>query len=280
MTSSILSLVITCSIIGSAVLIFFILSRSKSSSNANAANDNNDDIKQQGAATKPVSGALATQQQSQNNGRSGRGASSSNIHKTLISDVAHRESLSPSSGHRGLQGSAQDINIKFRGLILYSGYNTTYTEIDEVIVSPYGIFCIEYKDHLGDIFGNKQNKHWVQHKPNKESSQLFNPARQNYKHVKALEQLLGNRIHGYIHNAVIFTNADSISSDSKQVFCGLDKFNAFLQRHTKMIYSIDEYTEICKILVSGSASSPRKAARHVNEVRAYRQHQRSANQLD
>ena len=131
MTSSILSLVITCSIIGSAVLIFFILSRSKSSPDANAANDNNDDIKQQGAATKPVAGPLATQQQSQNNGRSGRGASSSTIHKTLISDVAHRESLPPSSGHRGLQGSAQDINIKFRGLILYSGYNTTYTEIDE-----------------------------------------------------------------------------------------------------------------------------------------------------
>ena len=156
MTSLIPTLVITCSIIVLALLLFFILSRSKSSPDTKVANDNNDDIKQQGAATKPVPGPLATQQQSQNNGRSGRGASSSTIHKTLISDVAHRESLPPSSGHRGLQGSAQDINIKFRGLILYSGYNTTYTEIDEVIVSPYGIFCIEYKDHLGDIFGNKQ----------------------------------------------------------------------------------------------------------------------------
>ena len=83
MTSPILSLVITCSIIGLAVLIFFVLSRSKSSSNANAANDNNDDIKQQGAATKPVSGALATQQQNQNNGQPGRGAISSTIHKPL-----------------------------------------------------------------------------------------------------------------------------------------------------------------------------------------------------
>ena len=92
MTSPILTLVIACSIIGLAVLIFFVLSRSKSSPNANAANDNNDDIKQQGAATKPVPGPLTTQQQSQNSGRSGRGASSSNIHKTLISDVAHRES--------------------------------------------------------------------------------------------------------------------------------------------------------------------------------------------
>ena len=280
MTSLIPTLVITCSIIVLALLLFFILSRSKSRPSAKEVNGDKDDTKQQGVEAERAPGPLATQQQGQDNRRSGRGASSSDIHKTLISDVAQRKSLPSNGGHRGLQGSAQDINIKFQGLILYSGYNTTYTEIDEVIVSPYGIFCIEYKDHLGDIFGNKQNKHWVQHKPNRESSQLFNPARQNYKHVKALEQLLGNRIHGYIHNAVIFTNANSINSDSKQVFCGLDKFNAFLQRHTKMIYSIDEYTEICKILVSESARSPRKVARHMNEARAYKQHQRSANQLE
>ena len=56
------------------------------------------------------------------------------------------------------------------------------TQIDHVIVSPYGIFVIETKNMQGWIFGNAYHDNWTQtiyrHK-----SQFQNPLRQNYRHL-------------------------------------------------------------------------------------------------
>lgn len=64
------------------------------------------------------------------------------------------------------------------------------TQIDHVIVSPYGIFVIETKDKSGWIFGNKEGKVWTQTFPNGEKYTFQNPFRQNYKHIKTLQKYL------------------------------------------------------------------------------------------
>lgn len=63
------------------------------------------------------------------------------------------------------------------------------TQIDHVIVSPYGIFVIETKHMKGWIYGRERQATWTQ-KLYKRSFKFQNPIRQNYGHVKALESLL------------------------------------------------------------------------------------------
>ncbi len=61
----------------------------------------------------------------------------------------------------------------------------TTTQIDHVVVSPFGIFVIETKNYSGWIFGDANSAAWTQiiyHK----KSRLQNPLRQNYKHICAL----------------------------------------------------------------------------------------------
>jgi len=59
------------------------------------------------------------------------------------------------------------------------------TEIDHLLVSPYGIFVIEVKNYQGWIFGGEHHAHWlVQHYRRK--NQFQNPLRQNYKHTEAV----------------------------------------------------------------------------------------------
>ena len=74
-------------------------------------------------------------------------------------------------------------------LLLPSNSHLNTTQIDHVVVSNYGIFCIETKAYQGWIFGEANQEYWTQviyrHK-----ERFYNPLRQNYAHVKAVEELV------------------------------------------------------------------------------------------
>jgi len=81
------------------------------------------------------------------------------------------------------------------------------TEIDYLLVSPFGMFVFEVKNIQGWIFGAAQQERWVvKHFRRQHSFQ--NPTHQNYKHTEALAQLLeldGNANAGNIYSVVVFT---------------------------------------------------------------------------
>ena len=164
--------------------------------------------------------------------------------------------------------NADNCNSRFKNLVLYSGYNTTFTEIDEVIVSPYGIFCIEYKAHVGYIFGSRTDASWTQCKYNGHYK-LYNPLRQNYKHVKALEKLLGGNIKAPIHSLVVFTSAKGVKTDSNQVLTGYDQLHNLLSNHTDQCYSVHEYANICNELLTLSTYSNYYLETHIQELQEY-----------
>ncbi|XEC96000.1 nuclease-related domain-containing protein [Paenibacillus tarimensis] len=61
-----------------------------------------------------------------------------------------------------------------------------YSQIDHVIISPYGLFVIETKNYNGEIKGGRSDKNWrVNNRFN-----MYNPLMQNYGHIKALENIL------------------------------------------------------------------------------------------
>ena len=63
------------------------------------------------------------------------------------------------------------------------------TQIDHLIFSRYGIFVIETKDMTGWIFGNPNDARWTQVIYG-DRYRFQNPIRQNYKHVKTVQELL------------------------------------------------------------------------------------------
>jgi len=64
------------------------------------------------------------------------------------------------------------------------------TQIDHVIVSKYGIFVLETKNLNGWIFGDTRSKVWTQSFRNGKKYKFQNPIHQNYRHIKALEEVL------------------------------------------------------------------------------------------
>ncbi len=63
------------------------------------------------------------------------------------------------------------------------------TEIDHLVLSPFGIFVIEVKNFQGWVFGKEHQEQWLlQHYRRKHPFQ--NPIRQNFKHTEAVAHLL------------------------------------------------------------------------------------------
>ncbi|WP_067621140.1 nuclease-related domain-containing protein [Alicyclobacillus acidiphilus] len=63
---------------------------------------------------------------------------------------------------------------------------TGYSQIDHVVITPYGLFVIETKNYKGEIKGKRTDKRWnVSGRFNP-----YNPLRQNYGHIKVLENIL------------------------------------------------------------------------------------------
>ena len=72
---------------------------------------------------------------------------------------------------------------------VFISINGNTHQIDHVIISQYGIFCIETKQWNGFIVGNKWDKKWTRI-VGKNRYPCENPIRQNYGHVMSLCELL------------------------------------------------------------------------------------------
>ncbi|WP_151811068.1 nuclease-related domain-containing protein [Acinetobacter bereziniae] len=78
------------------------------------------------------------------------------------------------------------------------------TQIDHILLSPFGIFVIETKNYKGWIFGTERQKNWTQ-KIYKKSYKFQNPLHQNYKHQKVLEYVLADIVDAdQIHSVIVF----------------------------------------------------------------------------
>ncbi len=65
------------------------------------------------------------------------------------------------------------------------------TQLDHLVLSRYGVFVIETKNMSGWIFGDAEQKKWTQVQKGGKKRSFQNPLRQNYAHVKAVEEVLG-----------------------------------------------------------------------------------------
>ncbi|MBU3105487.1 nuclease-related domain-containing protein [Clostridium gasigenes] len=80
---------------------------------------------------------------------------------------------------------------------------TGTTQIDHVLIGRKGVFVIETKNYDGWIFGDEKSKYWTQ-TIYKKKSRFFNPIRQNYGHVKAIEKIIDEKYKDSLHSVIVF----------------------------------------------------------------------------
>lgn len=146
--------------------------------------------------------------------------------------------------------------------------NNGTTQIDHIIVSQYGIFVVETKNMKGWIFGNAEQKMWVQ-KIYKHSSQFQNPLHQNFKHIRSLQYLLG-LTDEVMHSLIIFIgNSKFKTAMPDNVTQGLG-YLKYIKSKKEIILPSSRVNELVKKIeaerLTRSFKTHREHVKHVKEI--------------
>ena len=171
--------------------------------------------------------------------------------------------------NRGLQRFLPEDDYKvFADLTLPSRGGTT--QIDHVVVSRFGIFVIEVKNMQGWIFGRADQAKWTQTIYQKKT-RFQNPLRQNYKHVKAVQDALGIA-EKQIHNLVVFAgSAEPRTQMPNDVSWSVKELSQSIISRRQVIFDEGQVAAFSDCLASGDLQTTREVRRahiqHVNEAK-------------
>lgn len=127
------------------------------------------------------------------------------------------------------------------------------TQIDNIVVSPYGIFVIESKNYTGLVVGDCKFTKWRSYYGN--NVFLFqNPLRQNYAHIKAVNMLFPELKNWHFISVASFSDPSGVqirnqnyysrqhivlSQDIKSIIMGT-RYNSPIMSRSDFEYIVDE----------------------------------------
>ncbi|MDD5392751.1 MAG: NERD domain-containing protein [Thiothrix sp.] len=120
------------------------------------------------------------------------------------------------------------------------------TQIDHVIVSRYGIFVVETKNMQGWIFGKEHDAEWTQ-KIYRHTTRFQNPLRQNYKHMKVLEECIGIDP-ACLHSVIIFAGDCTFKTPMPENVVYPSSYNSYLKSKRHAILSEQQVQEYIALI--------------------------------
>jgi len=119
--------------------------------------------------------------------------------------------------HRGQQRVLRELKLLPREYcvlndVLIPGTQTPM-RVDHVVVSPYGLWCVETKPHTGRVVGGEYDYEWVQvtrtDGERRGGHRFYNPVRENATHCARLsDHLSQERLEAPVRSMVVFPLAE------------------------------------------------------------------------
>ena len=140
------------------------------------------------------------------------------------------------------------------------------TQIDHVVVSPYGVFVVETKNLKGWIFGDAKAPTWTQVVFHKKST-FQNPIRQNYLHVCAIAENLGLPKE-CMKGIVVFAGDCEFKTPMLEGVVEAGRLTAYIKGFQEELFDKAGMKEIVKVLKEWDASVSRSQRRaHVENLK-------------
>jgi len=155
---------------------------------------------------------------------------------------------------------------QYDNIILESGNDMT--QIDHVVISVKGIYVVETKNLEGWIFGNEHNKMWTQSLYGN-NYKFINPLRQNYKHIKMLEEILGLNREKF-ESIIVFTEYGEFKTDMPYNVIYSTQLVKFVKSHN--ILKLDQTAldlfadKLEEFILDNSKKNIRRHKKHVRSI--------------
>lgn len=117
-----------------------------------------------------------------------------------------------------------DSHTVFHDLTLETEHGLT--QIDHLVVSEHGIWVLETKTMRGLLKGDQRGRYWYQIL-GKSARQFQNPLRQNYRHVRAIQQVTGLPAEA-VHSVVVLAGSAKFDGDMPDNVVNTKRLLAYL----------------------------------------------------
>lgn len=180
-----------------------------------------------------------------------------------------------SANIKGAVGEAK-VNARLRFLgaeyislhdVLIRNSKSTTSQIDQLVLSEYGIFVIETKHYKGWIFGNEKAENWMQ-VIFKEKHTFRNPVKQNWSHIYALKNILADFPQATYYPIVVFAGDATLKEivSSVPVIYRHALNDTIRAASTKKCLSADEVLRIKSLLESKAITEKGAKRQHVQTI--------------
>ncbi len=160
-------------------------------------------------------------------------------------------------------GGLSDEYTVYNNILLRNNENKII-EIDHIVVSKYGIFVIETKNHSGHIKGYQHSEFFIQTKRGRTKS-IYNPILQNAGHVKVLLHILGDFP---IYSVIVFSNSAELDIDSTTYVCNVNQLRGYLEDKREQVISAKGICSINTILKKEIITDEKIKREHIESIKA------------
>ncbi|WP_462158876.1 nuclease-related domain-containing protein [Pseudoalteromonas sp. GB56] len=172
--------------------------------------------------------------------------------------------------NRLLEVMTKEIGFTLYKNMLFRAENGEWTEVDHLLVTPYGIFVIESKNYQGWIFGSEHQAKWTQSTV-RSKTPFMNPLRQNYKHCKAVIAYLA--LQSGIESLVVFNDKATFKTPMPANVVMLSDMIRYILNFQIERFSAEQLTQINVLLSLRQQQTTkedyREHLRQVNERMAH-----------
>lgn len=137
-------------------------------------------------------------------------------------------------------------------------------QIDHVVISKFGIFVIETKNYKGLIVGKKFNQNWIKYMGHKKYY-FYNPLRQNYGHIKALEKI-SNINSSCFFSIICFSNQTKLCIKEENVI-NLKSLVQYISMHHEVILNNYDIENIIKTIHSYNIVDKKIRKIHIKNIK-------------
>jgi Zn-finger domain associated with topoisomerase type I len=140
------------------------------------------------------------------------------------------------------------------------------SQIDHVVISRYGVFVIETKNYTGWIMGSEKAEYWTQ-VIYKRKERLYNPIRQNYGHIKALESHLEDDTLPFISIIAFSTRADLKLEQMSTDVVYTTRLISTIQKYRDAVLSDEQIHRVQTALSVRTIHTREERKKHVSDIK-------------
>jgi type IV secretory pathway VirB2 component (pilin) len=169
--------------------------------------------------------------------------------------------------HRVLVSELPASYQHYRNLVI-PAEKGDFTEVDHLVLSPFGIFVIEVKNYRGWIFGGEKQPQWTVQRF-RSKHQFMNPLHQNYKHTEAVKQLLGltGKDGDSVHSIIAFSLHAEFKFQIPANVMYTELVGDYINRFTQLCFNDDQLRQFSARLNMAKAGKKALSKLHLAQVR-------------